>query len=442
MRLLIFVGLRVFSLALMANGWVVLGLSVDFVQFLYRVGRIPLAYLTPLNISFLYLNANLLLGYISISSGAYTQDYMFEVAEPVIFFKAWVFISLANAIILCFANSNIPLWLKDFGVGTRYIVSAGLVFLATLIFPLNLDFIGGVGDFSVYPRSISAIVLLFAFKSFKPVKRFVLSLTVIVVLFLFNVHDKRQAVFSLIPLLVSLEGFAFKPVSIKGVLLLCLSGLGLLFAIVSMSIIRGYGELLNPDSFTIIELISASYNYLYLAEFWSYLGNNLEYNYVCFHTLNSIEHALESFSDLGLGESYFRIFFLGVPRSLNWKPDSIITLYTEWFAPNYRNSINGSFPIPSLGEAAWNFSWLGLIVYPIILTLADLLVRIPKNTFLWGIMTLFFMQEWLTFTRGSGIDLFFVELVFAFGTILFIRVVTLLFYEIINSTKRNSSLSS
>jgi hypothetical protein len=440
MRLLVFLVLRVVSLVLIANGWIVLGLSVDFVQFIYRVGRIPLAYLTPVNISFLYLNANLLLGYISISSGSFTQDYMLEVSEPVSFFKAWVFISLANTMILFFANSSMPLWLKDFSVGTRYLFPSCMVFLATLAFPLNLAFIGGVGDFSVYPRSISAIVLLFAFKSFKPMKRFALSLTVVVVLFLFNVHDKRQAVFSLIPLLVSLEGFAYKPVSTKGVLVSFLSGLALLFAIISMSIIRGYGELLNPDTFTVVELLAASYDYLYLPEFWSYLGNNLEYNYVCFHALNSIEHSLGSFSNLGLGESYFRVFFLGVPRSLDWKPDSIITLYTEWFAPNYRNSINGSFPIPSLGEAAWNFSWLGLIFYPIILSLADLLVRIPKNTFSWSLMTLFFMQEWLTFTRGSGMDLFFVELVFAFATILFIRFATLLLYEIINSTKRNTSL--
>lgn len=123
------------------------------------------------------------------------------------------------------------------------------------------------------------------------------------------------------------------------------------------------------------------------------------------------------------------MFFVGIPVEIfQEKPRSILDSYTNYYDQSFR-AIGGSYPINLYSEFFWNFSFFSLFLVPFV---GLLLERFFSLKF-WGVLIgrqisilklvlwCFIYEMCLVLFRGSGLDLFFVYVVFGCLTfILFI----------------------
>ena len=280
--------------------------------------------------------------------------------------------------------------------------------------PLDLQVLGGDGDLSIIPKTVFAMTFILYAAQFSSIKRWLFYAALILLFASFSIHEKREAIFLMIPMLY-LEWVLYpQRVTFRLFLFIFFSTLSLLFLIVTMSVARGYGGSGEFDS-----LAAALPNvvaYMDSSTFMSGLLANIEVNYFFFHALNAIEMVMKDANFISFGSTIIKPMMIFIPRDIaQWKPDSIISLYTTAHDPNIR-SIGGSWPISLLSEFFWNFYFFAPILtvtLAIILSKLQiaLLMAFKRNSFFKLSFLLFIYLHILTLARGSGIDQFLVYLI-------------------------------
>ena len=249
--------------------------------------------------------------------------------------------------------------------------------------------------------------------------RILLYLIVLVPLALMFAHDKRDAIFPILPI-VFLEliiGGKLK-VNLKHVItvLMLIPVVGGL--ILATTLLRTL-EAFNIRS--IIDVYAAMLEYLGSDDFLGYYFLNLELTYTYFHTMNAINYAFTDQMPSLLGATYVKPLFILIPRELvEWKPYSAVQYYTLYYDPEYRWA-GGSWAVSMIAEAALNFRMFGVVVCALVLRAFDgifarfVLIRKTKNV-VFAVAALYFFVAVMIYARGSGLSLslaLFLAVIFA-----------------------------
>ena len=238
--------------------------------------------------------------------------------------------------------------------------------------------------------------------------RILLYLIVLVPLVFMFAHDKRDAIFLILPIF-------FLEFIISGKLKVHLKhviAVLMLIPVVAVLILCAT-VMRTPEVFdikSIFDIYSAVLEYLSFDDFLGYYFLNLELTYTYFHTINALNYAFTDQIPAFLGTTYVKPLFILVPRELvEWKPHSAVHHYTLFYNPEYRWA-GGSFAVSMIGEAALNFRMFGAVVCALILRVFDgifarfVLIRTTKNV-LFAVAALYFFVSFMNYARGSGLSL-------------------------------------
>lgn len=150
-----------------------------------------------------------------------------------------------------------------------------------------------------------------------------------------------------------------------------------------------------------------------------YLVANIDVVYFYFHGLNSIHLALNDPELYSYGETVVKWITTPLPRAIfDWKPSSMLTLYTSAYDPVYRAAGN-SYPVNFLSELFWNFGFLAPVAALFFGFLLVYFNRIYRNALVLDhkyLFSILFCAQFLIFNvmRGSGIEYFVYGLFFIF----------------------------
>jgi len=313
-----------------------------------------------------------------------------------------------------------------FGVRQEQIISARYpilhVFIALpfLFFPFEAAWFGGSGDLSkvfILVAFFSIVVYIASNRNKYPARsRAFIYMVMVLLLASISVNNKREAIFSILPILLVESYYGKWVMNVKLALYALLFLIGTLIVILMMSIARGYGGFESGDFLgSMIYIIP----YIKSDGFISGLMNNLEFNYVYFHSLNAVESVLNDSDLIEYGSTIIKFIFIAIPRSIFLdKPDSIIHLYTNHYSPILRE-LGVSYPVNIVSEMFWNFHFFGLvgvcvaaivilkIYYFFLLNISTL--SMPAISF--GMFSYMFSLVWF---RGSGLDMYLVYVIFSF----------------------------
>jgi len=386
--------------------------------------------LSPMVILFVYITVNLFIG-----GWAHFNGYVMS-EKQLIAFSEWrnyrvsVIYYILSLAIIYFIDSCYRNKYADIGVlgvmrgkaalSIRYPFVHVLIAFPFLFIPFEAAWFGGDGDLSkvfvlVAFFSIAVYVASNRYK-YRSKHRMVIYIIMIVLLAIISVNDKREAIFAILPILL-IESYYGKWIfNAKLILYSFLLLLGTFVLILTMSISRGYGSFGDSG---LLESFVYVLSYIKSDEFISSLMNNLEFNYVFFHSLNAVEAILNDSDLIEYGSTIVKSLFIAIPRSIFMdKPESIIHLYTNHYSPVLRD-LGVSYPVNIISEMFWNFHFFGVIALAVI-SVAILKVyylfvtrfstfTIPIASF--GMFTYMFYLVWV---RGSGLDMYLVYVIFSF----------------------------
>lgn len=292
---------------------------------------------------------------------------------------------------------------------------AAVLFVFSL-FSLNLEALGGMGNFSIFPKTIAVIGLFIVLAKHKPRGRFLFYLIVFVYFASFSSDNKREALSLLLPLLL-LENLRMHRFSINWKILLGLIGTFSVATvlILIMSIQRGYGEF-GAQNF--VSAASHLGDYVSDPDFWLYFGNNTEVNYIFYHLHQAIQYVIEDPSLMLWGSTFLKVFTVPVPRSLYPdKPLGILEIYTSYHSPAFRD-IGGSWVSTMYSEFFWNFHFLGLVAlllasYLMAKVYLHLGASIRRRVSYDDLFLLYSYQAMFELIRGSGLAQFTAHLLVA-----------------------------
>lgn len=293
-----------------------------------------------------------------------------------------------------------------------------LLFATPFVFlPLDASLFGGDGDLSMIPKSVAVLVIIYFLARRNVQYRALFYICILVALSIISVDSKREAIFLIFPIFLLEFLFNFKDLRLSTLLKILIITLSLTLLIILMSIARGYGDFSEVTS--LITAVPFLLQYIESPYFLAAFFNNIEVNYTYYHSMQALEYIQIDSSLLAGGSTLVKFLFILMPRVL-WteKPRSIIDLYTSYHAPSFRE-VGGSWPINLYAELFWNFSFFGLLVLMGIIAFFmflyyKLLVAIVRDRYLilsWG---LFVFMNFITYIRGSGLDMYVVYSVFAF----------------------------
>ncbi|MEX2336396.1 MAG: hypothetical protein WD555_03900, partial [Fulvivirga sp.] len=208
---------------------------------------------------------------------------------------------------------------------------------------------------------------------------------------------------------------------------------GVIFVVLIIwaSILRGYGNFDYSSPFHALCFID---DYIFSSYFLDAFVANLEINYVYGNTSNAINYVYTGAVDFLYGETFLKIFWLPIPRTIDpYKPSSIIEIYTSFFDPVFR-ARGGSYPIGIYAEIFWNFGYFfPIVVFSIFyffnFIYFKLLYLHKRGMFGFSYFSFLFLYITLfQFIRGSGIELWLlyyiisIPLLFVISKIKFYRV--------------------
>lgn len=287
----------------------------------------------------------------------------------------------------------------------------GVIFLIPFFFlPLNLDSIGAQGDLAILPKGIVAIALILYLSKFDIFKRCFGYGFLIVLFASFSSDEKREAIFLVFPIIwLEANRYKLRP-SVSTVISVGVVGVLAVVLILSMSIVRGYGNFEDVNS--IFDGMLVLPQYINSDIFISAFLVNIEATYLYFHALNSIEMVLTDTNVLAYGSTLIKPLFLMFPREIMpFKPDSILELYTTAYDPAGRE-LGGSWTIGLFSEFIWNFHLIALLlvilVARVLCKLNFLMLRSSSSKNLASRALYFFVFLHLfSWVRGSGLDQYF-----------------------------------
>lgn len=366
--------------------------------------------------------STMILNYIGLSvflgSVAFSFDLV-AIQKDLGVYKAWsyynytstIFILLIGAFVVGSCQRNLRIVPESFVPRRKRIFYWILLPWFSFFFvPLNLDIIGGSGDFAIVIKTCLAIFFIYRISYLDSfMMRWLLYFGIIFVFALFSIQEKREAIFLIFPMVYLEITKGLLQLNFKSFLLSILSFFIITMLIVSMSIGRGYGGF--GEDLSLLQSFAYIDDYIKSPEFVIYFAQNIETNYTFFHALNSIELVLLDSSYLSYGSTFWKVLFIPFPRSIfPFKPYSILELYTSAYAPSFR-SIRGSWVVPVFSEFVWNFGILGIVASYLFGRLMSvfndkLSTSVLMNGGLRTIRLLFTYTILFTYVRGSGLDQF------------------------------------
>ncbi|WP_339831382.1 hypothetical protein [uncultured Parvibaculum sp.] len=313
------------------------------------------------------------------------------------------------AAILLFSDYKAPqvFWLERRQHVGGILLSLLGFFFALLVFADGEIFfaeqiIGAV--FAVYVLQVLAVK--------QPSTRIVLYLLAFIPFALAMAHSKREAIFFLYSILVFEVILAKRRQLTLSRVSLALSGAVVLgFLVLIMTVVRASAIFGVSGISNILPAVAA---YLEWHDFWGYFLLNIEATYTYFHVVNAIDMSSKGLVPLLWGETYAKLFYIWLPRELGlWKPDSAVHYYTTLFSYDVRRE-GGSWGVSMLGEAYMNFRFAGAIVVAGLLSGFDwifrnFILRPRGRGLLYSVGALYFGVAVLTFARGSGLELAFIQ---------------------------------
>jgi hypothetical protein len=228
-------------------------------------------------------------------------------------------------------------------------------------------------------------------------------------------HNKRDAIFLLLPILLleSTEfNIRFNP---RIIFFTTLGSLAVGYLIIVLSIIRGYGEF-KPKNF--LDACKYVPDYVKSDYFIPSFMNNIEASYAYLHSNRAIEYIINNPNEIVHGKTLIKPLFAFIPRKFfPSKPESIIHLYTNTFSKEFRAQ-GGSWPISFQSEMFWNFHFFGIVFCALFFFIfnsvyLNILNIITSKNIINFIPLLYGYQLILTLVRGSGMDLFMVYFIFS-----------------------------
>ncbi|QTH64628.1 oligosaccharide repeat unit polymerase [Psychrosphaera ytuae] len=381
-------------------------------------------FMTPSILACLYISVSFTLG-----AFAFSQGYVLRNTPNYENFRSWEFINISTFYMLVmitllfsfnvlFESPKIDSILKRIR-GPKLLYKHRLKSYLVIYCSLALPFIfmamilgseQGSG-FEIIPKTIACLAVV-SYLAFNKVRyRGGVYILLIMLLAFISVDSKREAVFLIFPMLF-LE-FAISKQKLNTVLIfkviVALVFLGAL--IISMSLVRGYGNFEQVNS--IITALPFIFSYMSSESFLAAFFNNIEVNYTYYHSLQAVEYIINDFSLVSAGSTIIKVLFVFYPRELgDIKPSSIIDLYTTYHDPTFR-AIGGSWPVNFFSELFWNFGYVapifGVLLFGLIGKLYIAFLRIVEEQKVALIApTLFIYMNFLTYVRGSGLDMYFV----------------------------------
>lgn len=400
-------------------------------------------YFTPNSLIFLYSIISLIFG-----AWGYANGYVIP-KENLLTYESWthadasltiILLSLATllAVDKVFHNRYLGQANREMPRATKWHLLATSILAPFFFLSVDLSALGGSGDLSLIPKSAFAFVCILYFSKLPTARRWLAYFAIIVSFATFSIHEKRDAIFLIFPMLYLEFLNNGKKISIKLLLLYTLVGALTMILILTMSVARGYGG--TGEHSNLISAAPLILTYMNSDMFIAGLLNNIEANYFYFHGLNSINMVLNEPLLISLGSTLIKPIFIFVPRDLvAWKPESIISLYTTAHDPAFR-AAGGSLPISIFSELFWNFHLAGLaftgFFAAIMARLHIFMLNQHRNNriFLFG-FSLYAYMNIITLSRGSGFDLYFMYVLFAGISFLACSIV----YSILNVKHRTVS---
>lgn len=303
---------------------------------------------------------------------------------------------------------------------TFILILSVLIFCSFLLVNFEISYFGVEGNFGITFRTVGAIIIFTILSQRKNKSRFIWYGIILAVFIATSSHNKREAVFLILPLfLLELYNKKFS-IGFKQIVGLTLLSFFFLYGIMVMSIVRGYG---NYPVKNALEATSYVDDYMKSKSFLESLFNNLEFSYTYFCSTQSVEYIYDDPSHLTYGETLTKFIFLPVPRSIfPYKPNSALHYFTEAYAPGSRTDPSKkweSFPISFYSEMFWNFHLIGLIALFIFYILFNkvyhsLVFKVIDQTIINHVAMLYAYMLFLFLLRGAGFDLYFLYLGFGY----------------------------
>ncbi len=371
--------------------------------------------LSPSFIAVSYVNINFWLGsYVFKTGNVFTRllptfDAWENYDHRIFFFNAINFLIILSyflTINLRLKRRKLPILLDIKRINPKKLFLATVV-IFLLISPFKFPF-------SIVFKSLLAIIMFTLISQrFSLRKRIFFYVLIIFIFVLFSSHSKREAIFLLLPIFL-LESYKIRiKLSIKLFLKVFVASFLLLYAIIAMSILRGYGGY-KVDNF--YDASGHVFDYMTSHFFMPAIVNNLEISSTYLHSNNSVEYLEEGKMDYLYGETFIKPLFIFFPRSIITKPKSSIGYYTETHDPEFRAK-GGSFPISIQSEFYLNFGIYSLLlIVPFFMIFnmmyKTILIMIKNREIINFAYALYIYQIFLSLVRGSGLDIFLVYTIF------------------------------
>lgn len=218
---------------------------------------------------------------------------------------------------------------------------------------------------------------------------------------LISYNDKRNVLLAIFAVLLFEMDFR-SYFRWKSVIFGVIASLGFLVLLSVLTILRGYdGFLLSRDMGILPQYVLKFYSNESVI---SWILHTTESYTTYFHTLQSIEYAIESDKIL-YGSTLYKALLVPVPSSWMNKPWSIIDHYTYGLYPQFR-LVNGALAPNAIGEFFLNFKYLGSLFYLILVYVFDRLYSLMFKSYVLQNIGFWFYIYLLIYVRGSGLDLY------------------------------------
>lgn len=431
---------------------IILFFYVFFVAGLFYRARDVFNFISPISLIFFYSSLSLLLG-----SWGYKNGYVM-VKQDEIAFLEWrqmdvsLSLMMISLSVMILTDNYFQRKMKGIFQSrqieiNRPLMFSGLILAPFFFFSLDLDLLGGQGDLSIIPKTIVGIFIIISSQRIeKKFIRWLIYLSLIIGFATFSIDDKREAIFLIFPIIyleLARKKINMTPIFIFWFLCIIASLLGL---VLIMSVARGYGEF--GIFTTLTDAIPFVKEYIKSDSFIPGFFANIEVNYFFFHALNSIELVINDPQNVSFGSTIVKPLFILIPRSIaEWKPDSIIGLYTSLHSPDIR-AIGGSWPISVFSEIFWNF-YFSAPLFVIIFSLglvkfqAAMLKSLYVNDNYKLAFLLFCYMNLITLARGSGFDQYVVFIILAGWFVLMCKFFSFISkYDLVTKSKRNHEFNN
>jgi hypothetical protein len=414
--------------------YLILEIFIILIPFLLNKRKIDF-FLSPSFIAVSYVNINFLLGsFFYANKMVFTKllkDYdLWEFhSQRILFFN------LINYVIILAFFINFQFKTKNFLLVDIKKIDKKLFLFITLVFFIfsivvnpSFSFFGGSGHFSIMFKTLFGIFLLvYVSRTRKLLYRLFLYFLILITFVLFSIQDKRDAFFLILPIVLLEYRRITISLSIKKVLIIIVSFIMILYSLIAMSILRGYGYKTN----SFVEALTLVDDYVQSDWFFPAIANNLEISQTYLHSNNVVEYIYRDKLHYLKGETFIKPLFVVVPRTIyKHKPRSAIDHYTTVFDYSFRKR-GGSYVISIQSEFFLNFGWLSLILVFLFFTMFNGLYYlsldlINNDNIINYIHLLYAYELFLALVRGSGLDIFTVSMLiflfFLIGYKLFIKV--------------------